>query len=134
MKKLLIVDDNTTILLLASELIQLSIRDFCNTPVEIYTASSGEEAIAITSKRVVDLLITDFHMRGITGLELIRTVKAHSHDIVAILMSSDHDLIATLSARPQNGIDALLKKPIEERDLKRILRSFLGDQLGAKCL
>ena len=134
MKSILIVDDNSTILLLLSELIKISIRELSNIPVEIYTASSAEEAIAIACAQGIDLLITDFYLPGVTGLGLIRTVKSKSDNIVAVLMSSDHDLIATVFAHPHNAVDALLEKPMNRRDLKRLLRSFLSKQLGAKIL
>ena len=46
-----------------------------DTPAEILTANSGEEALQLIGSNVVEVLITDFIMPGMSGLELVERLK-----------------------------------------------------------
>lgn len=41
----------------------------------ILTANSGEEALVKTASTVIDLLVIDFEMPGISGVEAVRQIK-----------------------------------------------------------
>lgn len=43
---------------------------------ERYFASSGEEALLILEKRLIDVLVTDMRMPGMKGLDLLKTAKS----------------------------------------------------------
>lgn len=71
LKKVLIVDDEEDILWSLK-------NDLCNDTlkVEIFAASSGEEALKIlSSSGQIDLVVTDIKMPGISGLDLLIEIK-----------------------------------------------------------
>ena len=64
----LLVDDDPDILQLLEEIIQEGFGE----AVEIKTANDPKEARRQLESGVVDLLVTDLEMPGISGLELLR--------------------------------------------------------------
>ena len=68
--RILIVDDHpNTAAMLARVLGKFDV------PVEVLTACSAEEALELTNGKLVDVLITDFMMSGMNGLDLIEKLK-----------------------------------------------------------
>jgi two-component system, cell cycle sensor histidine kinase and response regulator CckA len=54
----------------------------------VLEASSGEEALQLAEESDrVDVLLTDFRLPGITGIELARRLAAQNPDLVTIYMS-----------------------------------------------
>lgn len=70
-------------------------------------------------------------MSGINGLELIRSMRAVTHNMKTILMSSDHDLLHRYSIAFPGEINAVLEKPVRRRVFKTIIQSFLVDPIDA---
>ena len=84
MKKILLVDDEPTILLTLSHL--LSTKD-----TVVITCSSMEEAEEALSKYAFDLMIADIRlsgMYGIEGLELLSYVRSISPSTEVIIMTA----------------------------------------------
>ncbi|MFK7871973.1 MAG: response regulator [Oligoflexales bacterium] len=70
---ILLVDDNPDILEILQE--QFVEYDFLLTTPAIETADDGKTAVPQLSKTKFDLIITDFMMPGMNGLEFIKTVR-----------------------------------------------------------
>lgn len=82
-KRILVVDDETKLaFLLKQSLLTLGAE------YEIETANSGVEALKVLEESPCDLVITDFRMRGMGGLELLRTIKSESPETLVILMTA----------------------------------------------
>ena len=81
--KLLIVDDHPNTAAMLSRVLS----NF-DTPVDVTTASGGEEALAMIGDQGVDILITDFMMPGINGLELIEKLKGSQKPAHIILITA----------------------------------------------
>jgi two-component system response regulator PilR (NtrC family) len=82
-KRILVVDDEVRLaFLLKQSLLNLG-PDY-----EIETASSGAEALKILEQNPCDLVITDFRMRGMGGLELMRAIKSDTPETLIILMTA----------------------------------------------
>ena len=54
----------------------------------IFTASSGEEALAILEKTKIDLVVTDIRMPGISGIDLLLAIRNSYPDIGVIVMTA----------------------------------------------
>lgn len=121
MQTVLIVDDDPNVLILLSELLRRLFDELGLRPMEILTAFSGREAIHILNQRQIDLLITDYHMPGMNGLDLIRSIQGGPIEMRKILMSSDHLLIEEMIQAAEEGIDIVLEKPVNREKLKRVL-------------
>ena len=84
-RHILIVDDKPRVAFFLSTALERLNQDY-----RVSVAHSGEGALEILGSRPVDLLVTDLCMPGITGLELIRWVKASSPQTRTILITA-HD-------------------------------------------
>lgn len=125
MKNILIVDDDKNILIVLSELVRISLGGSHIEPVEIVTAVSGEDAVRIISERHIDLLLTDYHMPGLNGFDLIRSLSGRPIHMAKVLMSSDRLCIDEIVRSGPEGIDAIIEKPIDRMNLKEILHKLL---------
>lgn len=90
----------------------------------VVEASSGEDALRVLASEPIDLVISDWVMEGMDGVELCRTLRERSDlpYVYFILMSSRdtrEDLIAGLNA----GADDFLRKPLDFDELAVRIRS-----------
>jgi CheY-like chemotaxis protein len=113
-KKILIVDDETD-LLTATELL-LRIEGFL-----VFAASRGEPALEIAHFERPDLIVTDWMMPRMSGLELCRRLRTDpaTADIPII--------ISTALAEPETArrdFDRYLRKPVEFDTLLAAIRDL----------
>ena len=60
-----------------------------NAGYHVMTAACGDEALRIANESVVDLLLTDLRMPGLSGSSLIDQFQAHSKNSGVVVMSGD---------------------------------------------
>ncbi len=82
-KHVLIVDDAKDILFLLTHSVRRMSPDY-----EVSTATDGPTAIAQIQKRTFDLIITDYMMPGMTGLQLVQEVRQISPQTQVVLMTA----------------------------------------------
>jgi len=110
--RILFVDDEPFIL---SSLTRL----FRHDAYEILTASSGEEGLAVLRKnRSVPLVISDYRMPGMNGVEFLEQVYRERPDTVRIILSLYADLDSVLGAINRGHIYKFISKPWDNADLK----------------
>ena len=80
---ILVVDDEPISLRMVERLLQQRFT--------VIAASSGEQALEILSRQEIVLLITDQHMSGITGTELLRRALKMRPDMIGVLLTSAND-------------------------------------------
>ncbi|HMM77049.1 MAG TPA: PAS domain S-box protein [Gammaproteobacteria bacterium] len=71
------------------------------------------------------LAVLDQTMPGITGLELARRLRARREDFPIVLYTGYSDALNEEAVR-QAGIAALVKKPLDKRNFRRVLGSLLA--------
>ncbi len=129
----LIVDDEPDILASLEALFQSHFAD-----VIVTTAPSGEAALETMRHGTFDLLLTDFRMSGMDGLELLANVAARSPRTARILMTAYADLELAVRAVNQGHVDYFLRKPVEADDVleatARALAKSLDDQTRDRLL
>ncbi len=107
---------------------------------DVIEASSGQEALDIVQDRLPDLVISDWMMPGMTGLEFCHAFRALSQDRYAyfILLTSKSEK-AEIAHGLDSGADDFLTKPVDKNELRaritageRILQMQyeLSDTLG----
>ncbi len=112
---LLFVDDDFLIGLSTTSLLE----DLGHTVVK---ASSGPEALEVLrSGRPIDLMITDYAMPGMTGLELAEEARALRPDLPILLATG----YADLPTRPRIALPRL-SKPYQQQQLAEQIQSLLG--------
>jgi len=96
---------------------------------EIGTASGGEEALECVKQRKFDLVVTDYKMQSMDGLELIVRLREQSPDLPIILISGFVDSMGL--SEENTGADVVIQKSANEvshlvRAVGRLLRKKPG--------
>jgi DNA-binding response OmpR family regulator len=119
--KLLIVDDHpNTAAMLARVLSKFE------TPVDIITASGGEEALKLVRNQGVDILITDFMMPGVNGLELIEKLKGPQKPAHIILITA-HDTPGLVVSAHKLNVQDYLVKPVQPEKIHGIVGRIIDE-------
>ncbi len=115
----LIVEDETALV----ELLRYNLerRDF-----EVVSASNGEEALTILEKRPVDLLLLDWMLPGLSGIEICRQLrrKPETRKLPIIMITArgeGADRIRGLDT----GADDYVTKPFAPEELAARIRAVL---------
>ncbi|OGG50696.1 MAG: hypothetical protein A3F84_09715 [Candidatus Handelsmanbacteria bacterium RIFCSPLOWO2_12_FULL_64_10] len=87
-------------------------------------ASCGEEALPALDRRDLDLVITDFNMPGLNGLELARKALASDPDRPVILMTAFADLDNARKS-VSLGLYDFIVKPFDLADFKKSITRAL---------
>jgi CheY-like chemotaxis protein/two-component sensor histidine kinase len=86
---------------------------------KVLVAASGAEALALLAEHAVDLVITDYAMPQMTGLELAREIEARRPGLGVVLATGYAEL------PPGDGEDIpRLAKPYSQAELARLLADF----------
>ena len=108
---ILLVDDNQ----LNLELMQ---RYFRNDDIHISVATDGYAALKIQDESRIDLVLLDYHMEGMNGMEVLRRIreKKNCEDIGVIMVTAEDDpkLIKGLF---EAGADDYIAKPFHATEL-----------------
>jgi DNA-binding NtrC family response regulator len=97
----------------------------------IDTARSGEEALAKLKTTRFDILLVDIKMEGISGLEVLKKVKADDPD-VAIVMITAYGSISTAIDAIKNGAYDYLLKPFDPNELGLLIEKIIDHQAQAR--
>jgi len=88
----------------------------------IFTAEDGEQAFSIYQRYKPDLIITDWHMEGVNGLELTEWIRRNKYSvnrtIPIILMTGFSEQIRIANARDV-GVTEVIVKPFTAEALAR---------------
>ncbi len=118
-KKILVADDESHIL----NVVSLKLR---NAGFEVLTASDGQEALELAQSEHPDLLITDYHMPQMSGLELCQKLQQDpaTKKIPAIMLTArGYDLEP--KDTQESGIWRMLSKPFSPRNLLTAVNEVL---------
>jgi DNA-binding NtrC family response regulator len=89
------------------------------------TASAGEEGLKRFSQDLYDLVISDWSMPGMSGLDVAVEIKRRAPDTVMVLMTGWE--VRGTAADYSPAIDFILSKPLELEHVERIVSE--ADQL-----
>ncbi|MBD2757245.1 response regulator [Spirosoma validum] len=88
---------------------------------EILEAKNGEEALDLLGRHLIQLVIMDMNMPGLSGLETLAFIRSQNQPFsipVVMLSTSDQpDLIALAYAK---GINSFIKKPVRVGEYDQI--------------
>jgi two-component system chemotaxis response regulator CheY len=91
---------------------------------KITEAADGVPAWVEFADRKIDLVITDWHMPCVSGLELTRTIRAENKE-VPIVMLTIVDTKAKIIEALEAGVSDYLCKPFERSELQAKLDKFI---------
>jgi len=115
----LVVDDES--------IVRESIRDwFKDAGYEVTTAATGEEALEMVNRQGFDALIVDMRLPGMTGLEVLRKVKALRPQVKCVVMTAFPLVEVAVEAMKLGAVDYLVK-PVAPDHLEKLIRQTLGN-------
>ena len=103
-KRILIIDD-------AEDIRYLTSMALTDAGYNTYSASDGAEGLDAMTKRRYDVVLVDYHMPRVNGLQFIETSRFKWPDIPIILMSGDHRFYGQKDLL--KGTFACVEKPFE---------------------
>lgn len=77
--------------------------------IQVATAASGEQAIGVLKERTFDVIISDYEMPGMNGLELLKTLRAQKNETPVIIYASQGREDVTIGAI-RSGAEFVLHK------------------------
>ncbi len=101
-------------------------RSFLDEPWEICTADGGEEALAIVGERRPDVILSDYRMPGMNGVEFLQQAKRVHADSIRIVLSGYADLDVILAALNEGEVYRFLSKPWNDGELRDVIRKAIG--------
>ncbi|MFA5329927.1 MAG: response regulator [Prolixibacteraceae bacterium] len=118
-KQILIVDDSESI----RKVLTFSLE---NAGYQVFAACDGREALNFFDGRSIDLLLTDYHMPNVNGLELtiqVRQTENYKH-IPVLILSTENQRDMMKEARDA-GATGWLMKPFNTEKLLQTLRKVI---------
>jgi DNA-binding NtrC family response regulator len=91
---------------------------------EVETFLNGESALARLQEKSFDVVITDLKMKGIDGLEMLRTVKKLYPQTVVIMITAFANLDVAIEAL-RDDVHDFFPKPVKIKDLKASIKKAL---------
>jgi two-component system chemotaxis response regulator CheY len=119
--RVLIVDDMSSMRkLIAAVLREMGIE-------RIVEASNGKDALDHLARFPIDLLICDWNMPGMTGLDVLTSVRADPKlRELPILMVTAEKSATQVSEAIQGGVTSYVAKPFQAPTLKRHIQKCLA--------
>ncbi len=119
---ILIVDDH--------EVVRKGVRAYLETLPEfnvVGEAATGEEAIALVTEQVPDVVLMDLIMPGMDGVETTRRVKAISPRTQVVVLTSYHEDIHIFPALKAGAISYILKDMKMDKLVEALHRAMDGE-------
>ncbi len=91
---------------------------------DMMTAASGEAALKIVKDKRFDLVLTDFKMTGMDGIELLQRLLAFDSSIIVILLTAHGSIDSAKDALRRGAFD-YLEKPYDRDTLLDTIRRAL---------
>lgn len=120
-KKILIVDDSRAIQVIVRRALE---RGGFNT-AEFRSANDGAAAMEIVADWSPDLVITDWHMPGMSGLELLQVLRQSGQDQFAVGFVTTESVPERLAAARAHGAAFILAKPFTDEQICAAARTAM---------
>ena len=90
----------------------------------LYAASSGEEAVEIFKKELIDLVLLDLKLPKMSGMAVLDKLKDYDPDCLVLMMTGLTDPKPAIEAMKMGAYDYLMK-PFELEEVKLVVRKAL---------
>jgi two-component system, OmpR family, alkaline phosphatase synthesis response regulator PhoP len=117
-RRVLVADDESHIL----SVVSLKLR---NAGFEVVCAHDGTEALRLAIETSPALLITDFHMPGLSGLEVCQKLREQGKSVPTIMLSA-RGYHLTEEELENSGISEMVSKPFSPRQLLATVEQVLA--------
>jgi DNA-binding NtrC family response regulator len=116
--KLLLIDDDPSMVKLLSRVIE---RKLGEDAVEVQSLTDPQQALQTLKKELVDIVVTDFDMPGVDGLDILRAAKRRNACTQVLFITGQSSQDTLLEAMEYGAADYLLK-PVDQDELLEIIQ------------
>ena len=124
MISVMLVDDQPEFQRMAKKLLE---RDG---GLDVTAVGSAEEALELLNKKTFDVIISDYEMQGMDGIELLETLRAQGNDVPVIIYASQGKENAIIRA-VRSGAELFLQKSADPRSQLTELR-FIVEEIAKR--
>jgi two-component system, chemotaxis family, chemotaxis protein CheY len=118
-KQILIADDSESI----REILAFSLE---NAGYQVLVAKDGLDALQFFDGRSIDLVLTDYHMPNVNGLELIIKIRQiENYKFIPILVLTTEKQVEIIREVRDAGATGWLLKPFKSEKLLQTLRKVI---------
>jgi two-component system alkaline phosphatase synthesis response regulator PhoP len=122
-KKVLVADDEIHII----HVVAIKLR---NNGYEVISAENGNEAFTLACEEKPDIIVTDFQMPGMTGLELVRKLRQNGPTKnIPVIMLTARGFAVEDKEKEELEISALVSKPFSPKELLRSIEDTLHEKV-----
>ena len=118
--KVLVVDDSSMIRRLIKGMLEKS--GF----TDIVEATNGKEAVATARSESLGLILMDWNMPEVTGLEAVQSIRAAGNQVPIVMVTTEAEKQRVVTA-VQAGINDYLVKPFTPEALIERVKKFAGN-------
>jgi DNA-binding NtrC family response regulator len=115
----LIVDDEPMVLVALRSFFQLE------TPYRVLTAGSGAAALELLEATPADVVLADFMMPGMDGIQLLGQVRERHPTTTRILLTGYADKESAIRAINEVALYQYLEKPWDHEQLRIVVRNAI---------
>lgn len=126
MKKVLVIDDDDILLLLLK-------NQLLRAGYEVLTASDGETGLQLVKSEDPYLVITDFKMPGMSGIEIVQNLTK-SHPGLPVIVLTAHDEVSLTIKSIQAGAYDFVVKPFQSKELLEVVRNGIQASIQSRSL
>lgn len=123
---ILVVDDEEDIRHVLRDTIEAYIDG-----VQVMTAANGNEALKLLKDTNVELIITDYKMPGMNGLQFLEAARRLVPNVPRILITAYPDLELAVKAINEEHISSFIPKPLTRENVVQTVSSILHERRSA---
>jgi CheY-like chemotaxis protein len=97
----------------------------------VHTADSGEAALVMLELDKFDVVITDYSMHGMKGVQLAARIKAHQPDLPVIMATAFAEDF-NLFGKPAGDVDFVIAKPFSLMELREAVARACPAKIQSK--
>lgn len=91
----------------------------------VFEANCAEQGLALCQSRVFDVVLLDFRLPDMSGLQVLNTLKAHHPHIAVVMLTAYGDEQVAVRAMKGGAQDYLVKDGLQRDGLQRTVRNVL---------
>jgi len=124
--KILVVDDSLTIRKIVRRILEMM------GSVQVIEAKNGEEGLLLATTEPLDLVITDWNMPLMDGIDMVRRLRAEGFRDLPVVMLSSAGTPREMAQAAEAGVHSFVTKPMTAETIADAVRSAVAERRHAQ--
>jgi len=123
LSNVLLVDDSATM----RKIVKRKIKEIGFAVDEFFEAGDGKQALEVVFNNSVDLILLDWNMPVMNGLEFVQTLKSVKLlKSITVIMLTTEGSPEKITEATSSGVDGFMLKPVTTEHLRDSLKNYLS--------